>query len=486
MKYKRILFFAACLIGLNANSQSNLVWSNVDTVIKDLAFGNTRPKIALTRNNVPVVMWGRGLNKEVFVARHNGSGFNAPVKVSPSGMNTYVQNWVGPDMVAQGDTVYVTFKSLPESQGYVYVVKSTDGGETFGDTVRVSNNIWSRFPSLGIRPDGNPIVTYMEFDSNFHDPRYVVSTSMDWGVSFTSPVDGTYLANGEVCDCCPGFVMGSENETHLLFRNNDQNLRDIWASKSVDGGLSFPIQEDIDPNGWIINSCPSTGPDAFLTQDSVISAWMSAASGNTTINVGVRNRSALADGYSVELLKESSEIHNYPKVAGKESVVGVAWQGNTMGNTDILFVWSKTGVSGLKSSSIDTVNVEVNKIQMNPDIEHSDGLFHFVWQDMGDKSVKYRSVNISEVSGVYEGSNEASVTVFPVPARDKITIMFSSDIRPVQVDVFNKVGQRVLKSQYPLNESMILELGSLSTGLYTLMFRMEDHTLMNKKIVIIR
>ena len=162
-------------------------------------------------------------------------------------------------MAVRDNDVFVTFKAQPENSGFVYVVKSTDGGKTFGDTVRVSDNNWSRFPEVAVLPNGNPVVTYMDFDPDFKDPRYVVSVSNDGGKSFQDVVSATEEAPGEACDCCPGFIMADNDRITILFRNNDNDLRDIWASISEDGGKTFHLAKDIDESNWTIGGCPSTG-----------------------------------------------------------------------------------------------------------------------------------------------------------------------------------------------------------------------------------
>ena len=138
-----------------------------------------------------MVMWGKSNNLGVYVSTLNGTAFSSPLKVTPNGVNAFVQSWAGPGMDVLGDNVFVSFKSQPENAGFVYVVKSSDGGKTFGDTVRVSNNNWSRFPEVAVLPNGNPVVTFMDFDPNFKDPRYVVSVSKDGGKSFQQTVNAS-------------------------------------------------------------------------------------------------------------------------------------------------------------------------------------------------------------------------------------------------------------------------------------------------------
>ena len=60
----------------------------------------------------------------------------------------------------------------------------------------------------------------------------------------------------------------------LFFRNNDNNLRDIWVSRSSNSGLDFTEATDVDDTDWVINACPISGPQmAQLAGDSLITAW---------------------------------------------------------------------------------------------------------------------------------------------------------------------------------------------------------------------
>ena len=56
-------------------------------------------------------------------------------------------------------------------------------------------------------------------------------------------------------------------------------IGDMFAVKSQDGGLSFPEYENIDYLNWFINQCPSTGPDAFIDNNTLFTVSASQASG---------------------------------------------------------------------------------------------------------------------------------------------------------------------------------------------------------------
>ena len=85
------------------------------------------------------------------------------------------------------------------------LIKSFDGGLTFSDTIRVSENNLNykfRMGNVVVKEDGNPIVSYMQYALNWTDPKQMVNTSANLGSSFFGAVEGSQLAPGEPCDCC--------------------------------------------------------------------------------------------------------------------------------------------------------------------------------------------------------------------------------------------------------------------------------------------
>ena len=54
---------------------------------------------------------------------------------------------------------------------------------------------------------------------------------------------------------------------YIAFRNNDNNLRDIWLTRSTDGGDSFSSAFDVDETDWIVSACPSNGPHFAIVDD---------------------------------------------------------------------------------------------------------------------------------------------------------------------------------------------------------------------------
>ncbi|MBK8614709.1 MAG: hypothetical protein IPN85_14860 [Flavobacteriales bacterium] len=197
----------------------------------------------------------------------------------------------------------------------------------------------SRFPSIDVVDPNAPLVQYMQFDSGYFGARQVVSHMM--GGSFMGPVQvSSPYAPGDVCDCCPNQVVASDDHTIALYRNAGPNVRVIWGATSTNGGMSFTSGAEIDTTGWILNACPSTGPDGYLTGDSLRYVWMSGANNGNKVYIG----NALATDLS---LGEQGFVHpgqaqnlqqNFPRIAGSGDTLGVVWQQSFSGQSEIFSV----------------------------------------------------------------------------------------------------------------------------------------------------
>lgn len=174
-------------------------WNAPVTVALGTTYSNIYPRIALTTGDMPQVIWGNGGPDKIYSARWNGSGFTTPLELNPAGVVPYMASWTGAEIATSGDMVYVVFSTAPNgSTAQVYTVRSTDGGWTFQDTVRV-DQIGSdipRFPSVSVGLSDNVIVNFMRFNSAFENPEYSISRSIDGGVSYLAPINPTSAITG--------------------------------------------------------------------------------------------------------------------------------------------------------------------------------------------------------------------------------------------------------------------------------------------------
>jgi hypothetical protein len=457
-----------------------LFWSTETEVAS--GYGNLRPRIALTSNNVPVVVWGGGTGTQpVYVSRLTGGAFSTPISVSPSGINPYTATWTGPDIAAKGDSVWVIYDAELNAGFDVYCVASTDAGVSFSDTVNISGyNGLNRFASIGSNVNGDIAVSYMTHDANWVSPRYVVSNSIDAGATWLTPINASEALSGTgVCDCCPSEIILNGSDQALLFRGNNANLRDMWTSFSSDGGVTFPIGADVDDAEWLVNLCPSSGAHGAFINNVFYMVWMTGASGTSKAMITTVDKSNAVSTTNWEMPGTPQGGQNFPRIAGEGNTIGVVYQEYISGSPgqECYFAYTFNGDSKLDSLTL--LNAQSLGSQSNPDLVFADGVFHFVYQNSYTGGVTYRTAIVGSV-----GVNEVSktISIFPNPAVNEIELEGASNSK---IHVLNQLGERML-SKNVYNEKESIDCSQFATGTYFIQVIQNNQLVQSKKIVVIR
>ena len=466
---KRILLFNLLFCWTFAWSQPVIQWGPEIIVADGTTYGNIRPRIALTADDIPVVIWGKGSAGSLYTARRNGSAFNTPVNILPANVETYLTSWTGPDISAKGDTVVAVFKALPLETGHVLTVRSTDGGITWSDTIRTdshNNGGVAWLPSMDMDENGNPSIVYMAHDPIWSAPRYVVSHSADQGLTYQSEMNIATSIPDEACDCCPAEYVIDGNQHALLFRNNASNIRDIYAVYSEDDGLTYPETENVDQLNWNVSSCPSTGPHGIFNNGSLYTVYASRATGSyrvyisstlTNPSFGFTSRTMMSPPLN------TNGTQNFPRIDGSNDTIVMIWQESETSNNEI---FAAITISGDPTELLNTkamVNTSTSGTQSNPDILYSNGFIHAVYQDAPTGSVIYRKGTVGMV-GLGENA-KSQISVFPNPNNTGTYIISGST---QSVEVFDNTGKPVRFEIQKTQSQTILQLTEDLPGVFHL------------------
>jgi hypothetical protein len=455
------------------NSQI-ISWNPPVSVANGGTYNNIYPRLTLTDNDVPLVSWMNGNNNKIYTARWNGTSFNMPVTINPSGVIPFITNWAGSEIASSGDTVFVTFSTDFSQTSKVYTVRSLDGGVTFQDTVRVDQigTDTPRFPTVAVGSGGNPVIAFMQLDISFGNAEYAVARSMNGGTSFMPSIIPSSGAVGTVCDCCPATIITNGDQHVLTYRNNDNNIRNMWASYSTDGSMNYNISSEIDETDWMIMSCPSSGPSNVIIGDSLVSTWMS----DSKVYLGTTNLANQQNGIQRQLFPADMSTQNYPIIAGKGDTLAIVWQGYDTGTPKLFFTSSVTGTSGL-GIVIDTITATFSGNQTRPDLEYSNGKFHIVYSDNNGNDVKYLSGMIEESVGLEE-NEKPSISIFvtqldgtpslhiqsQIDQNVSVTMVNSLGKILLENDAFLKVGESSIELPYRISKGMCFILITSETG----------------------
>ena len=385
-----------------------------------LNFGNTftissgadgygRPRISLT-NNQPIVIWRKDSSpKTIRASKWNGTAFSSPYDITSAGV--LPDSWDGPELATKGDTTYIVFTSTATNQSSIMLIRSFDGGNTFSDTIRVSENNPShkfRMGNIKIDQNGHPIVSYMQYLLNWTEPKQMVNRSINFGDTFIGGIEGSQSAPGEPCDCCKSSLILDNNDIYLLFRNNINNERNSYISKSTDGGQTFNLVADLDDYDWNVNGCPATGPLGVVNGDSLLIVRRSGGTGNDEIVYTNSNKLDLNYSYNRNIDPIIGKIQDYPDLTLNGDTIFIAWQDNRNNIPDCFFSYSTNGVENLSLGNTFTDSL-VFGAKLNPDLVFKNKNIHLVYNDNGSNSIKYVRGSFDNTSYIYEHQNKQAL-----------------------------------------------------------------------------
>jgi hypothetical protein len=436
---------------------SQVTW-NEPIDVAPSSFGNVRPRITNNASGNPLLIWGK--SSDLMYSRWDGSAFTTPVRLNPSGVTIASATWMGPELAAHGDTIYIVYKQTPEDlvSSHIWLLRSFDGGNTFLAPVQVENTGTdkSRFPTVTTDDEGHPIIAFMRFNQSFHEARWVVTRSYDFGETFTTDVlaSGWSSQQSEVCDCCPGTIHSSGDNVVVVYRDNNENLRDSWAGVSSDGGLTFTRGVNIDQNGWMIEACPATGPDAVIIGDTLYSTFMSAASGQALV---FHNQTAINDlstppstpvPGSGEALQQ-----NFSRFASSGNAAALLWRHSAEFSTGLALMFTNDITNGFPGS-FDTL---AYSLVVNGDVAVTEKDVLVAWQDNGTSKVKFRSGTYETSTGIEEEIKSNPLAFYPNPVSDELILHKVA----TQIRISDMSGRVILTGK-----GNRMDVRSLSSGIY--------------------
>ncbi|MCB0644847.1 MAG: T9SS type A sorting domain-containing protein [Phaeodactylibacter sp.] len=449
---KFLLFSLCCLLSSLSQAQLQLNWTTpID--VAPASFGNDYPRIVLNGEQQPMITWGS--NKKVYFTRFFDAGFLDPLQLNDDTTNAYVASWTGPDLVARNDTIYAGFMH-EQWHKKTYIVRSFDNGQSFSAPLLVENypDSASRFPTVAIDQLGNPVVAVMKMGLNEQDPHYVLRKSFDYGTSFTaeSTVGGWSGVQSQACDCCPAAVTAEGANLAVVYRDNLNNVRDIWAAVSTDNGQSIEQGFTVDDNHWQISACPSSGPDAVLIGDTLCSVFLSGNAcylSRTSISTGI-----LASVVQLGALPVAGN-QNFPRIDRLNKQVVITWRGSAGINKYLHLAYTDDITNGAPflQDTVYTGNFSAADVALG-----AEGV-HVAMEDITG-TVKYMHGTFS--STAVDVVPAASISIFPNPCADLM-----------HIDAHGTFGQFAI---YRLDGSLVqrgvlespLDVSPLPTGSYIL------------------
>lgn len=459
MKFNLLLLLTLPFV---LSAQTTVIWGDSIQVVST-TLPVTAPRIVLLADGTPLVSWGTSSSTtaQIWTARYENGAFSTPVAVVPSPLKPALFGFGGYDVAVSDSLVFIVFEQLQDG---IWLTKSDDGGQSFSYPIQVQEAIsggYVTISSVVVDGTGNPVISYIREGSG---AIYQIRRSPDGGESFADPVTANAPApGGQVCECCSSDLLASGDSIWMVFRNNDQNKRDIWVSRSTDLAASFDMATDVDNTDWQINQCPIAGPRIARMGDSLLTVWMSKASGMSRVYCSSLHGGTMVAGQQIGFpsMPGPQQAQTFPDVTAMGDTLGIVFLEKAK---EIVFHHSINGASGLNTQP-QRFAIPNHTLQY-PTLTYQNGIFHLVYADATADKVLYRQGVLTQNTGATSPS-DGGTSVFPNPVQGNTFWVKSEAYMLEHLTVLDVFGKMVWDGKASGLEQRI-EMKDLSPGVYLL------------------
>jgi hypothetical protein len=287
--------------------------------------------VAMAPNGTIYVSWVDNAN-DVHVARSTdgGASFGPAAPVDDGPVEPLVSMARHPYVVADNDRVAV---ALNDQGGtvYLYVADASDA-LSFSQGMVIGGDVptmFRDFPKPIFLGDGNLAVAFHGYPTS--GGRVFVSRESN-GFASEPASSG---APGVPCDCCPEEIAVLGGDLVVAFRNNDNNVREMWVATAPGSGTFSNWVAGSSSEG-VVNSCPMQGPRLAESGSSRFMVWSARGSSVGAAYLSVNNGAGWSGGAPV-----GGFMADEPTIAigasGRIFVTGIT------GSAEAALTWSDDG-----------------------------------------------------------------------------------------------------------------------------------------------
>jgi len=230
-------------------------------------------------------------------------------------------------IAASGQNVYVVWQDLTPGNYEIYFRRSTDGGATWHNAVRLTNNTgFSGYPQIAVYQDSLYVVWEDDTPGNM---EIYLRKSTNRGSTWQAAKRLTNNSSGTIY---PTISVDIEN-IYLAYADNGTGSYELYFKRSADYGATWLTAKRL-----TYNAIDSQNRGAYITTNgaNIYIVWMAYPSGNGEIYFR-RSTDRGATWQNAKRLTNNAGTSNFPTIAVSDTNVYVAWYDDTPGNKEIYF-----------------------------------------------------------------------------------------------------------------------------------------------------
>ena len=295
------------------------------------------PAVAVGPDGQALVTWiaREGHVNNVYLARP-GRGAGAPIRVNPEGLSAESMHQAPGVAAGPGGEIYLSWSAeKPKPEGVMFasdlmLSRSLDGGQTFGQPLRVNDDrpIAHSFDGLTVGRDGIVYLGWIDAREGSNQPRTFLARVADRGrkVEHVVKLDGA-----ETCVCCRVDVAAADGRVAVLWRKVfPEQVRDMVLGLSGDGGRSFGPPATVHADGWKITACPHRGGRVALEGGRIHVAWYTEGRDETPRVLFASSPDGRAFDTPRQITAAAGAVPDYVRLsANRQGAIVVVWEDST-------------------------------------------------------------------------------------------------------------------------------------------------------------
>jgi len=229
---------------------------------------------------------------------------------------------MGPSVaIGPGDSVHVVWQDSTPGNWEIHYKRSTDAGTTWGGTKRLTGTAGeSLYPAI----DSSGSVHVVWEDGTPGNSEVYYRRSTDGGTTWNAATRLTWTPAGSFA---PDIVMGTSNQVHVVWSDDNPGNDEIFYKRSTDGGATWSAARRLT---WTTGGSfvPTIAVDSG---DQVHIAWHDDTSGDNEIYYKMSTDGGTTWGAIVRLAKMMGQSE-YPAMAiDTGDIIHIVWQDDTDG-----------------------------------------------------------------------------------------------------------------------------------------------------------
>ena len=230
---------------------------------------SSAPRLAVSGNNV-YVAWIQATKKgnEVYFTKSNDAGLTFSNLQSVSGSDTNANN---AGILVEDDNIYVSWEGGDNATTDIFITKSEDGGNSFGNPLNLSNSekmsTKTRDTNMAFSKNNLYVVWT---DGTTEDADVFFARSVDKGTAFSQPINLSSAAMGARY----AQMVAHEQNVYVMWYDNRAGNSDLFLRPSNDMGETFGSIKNLSSDD-AQSTLSILGPHLAITQEGVFASWAS-------------------------------------------------------------------------------------------------------------------------------------------------------------------------------------------------------------------